>query len=154
MMGVLLTSFGTTGAQSTKPAIASRDLVRECMDTDDNLLSRKLKIDADARDDKVALAEAQAANSHLNELQSKLNTADAAAVDAFNKQRTAQNETGAAINARIDAHVKEVDAYNADSHAFNEKCAGVKMRIHDRRKVIKERANKIISEAAAKAKQD
>ncbi len=151
---VLLTAFGTAEAQSAKPRIASRDVVRECMDADDTLLSRKIKIDANAREDTLALAEAQSANSQLNEMHSQLNTSDASAVDAFNQKRTAQNEKAAAINARIDAHASEVESYNADSQAYNKKCAAVKMRIHDRRKVIKERANKTLSEDASKTKQD
>jgi hypothetical protein len=144
---VLLTAIGTAGAQTAKPAVASRDLVRECMDTEDHLLARKQKVEADSRRNEVSLAEARAVDSLLNELQSQLNTSDATAVDVFNKQRTAQNEAAAAINARIDVHTKEVDAYNADSKAFNQKCAGVKMRNHDRSKIKKERADKAANDA-------
>jgi peptidoglycan hydrolase CwlO-like protein len=150
-LAVLSTAFGTAIAQSTKPAVASRDLVRECMDAEDQLLARKQKAETDARANEVSLAEARAVNSLLNELQSQLNTSDAAAVNAFNKKRTAQNEVAAAINSRIDAHAKEVAAYNADSKAYNQKCAGVKMRIHDRRKINKERADKATNEASAES---
>jgi methionyl-tRNA formyltransferase len=151
---ILSTTIGTAGAQSSKPGVASRDLVRECMDADDSLLTRKLNIDADSRADKLALEVAQAAQAQLNEMQSQLNTSDAAAVDAFNKKRAAQNEAGAALNARIDAHTREIDAYNADSKAYNEKCTGVKMKVRDRRKVMRERASDAKSEELAMPKQD
>ncbi|HTE41210.1 MAG TPA: hypothetical protein VK629_10280 [Steroidobacteraceae bacterium] len=146
-MGMLLASVVSAGPLSAE--VASRDLVRECIATDDSLYTRKMRIDENANADERALAEAQDASSRLNAMKGELNTADVAAVDAFNQKLNAQNVAAAELNGAIDAHAKEVDAYNRDVQAYNQKCASVKMRKHDRRQVIKERAQE-----EAKAKQN
>jgi hypothetical protein len=137
-MGAIFVTLIGPGAGSAE--IASKDLVRECIATDDSLYTRKMRIDENQNADERALAEAETASSRLNAMKSELNTSDVAAVDEFNKLLNAQNVAAAELNGRIDAHAKEVDSYNVDVQAYNQKCATVKMRKHDRRQVIKERA--------------
>lgn len=137
-------------AKPTGPA--PRELVRECMDTQDALTARQAKMEANTREHEKSLAVAQAETIKLNEMQELIDKTDQGAIDAYNKKRAVQNEKAAAINARADAFQAEVDAYNAASLAYNKKCAAIIIRVHDRNAVMKERANKAKAEAATKSK--
>lgn len=146
------TTLKLTESTAKPTGTAPRELVRECMDTQDALTARQAKMEANAREHEKALAVAQAETVKLNEMQELLDKTNQVAIDAYNKKRAAQNEKAAAINVRADAYQAEVDAYNAESLAYNKKCAAITIRIHDRNAVMKERAKKAKDEAATKAK--
>jgi hypothetical protein len=135
-------------SQSPARAWATRDQLRECLDTEAALKERFLVIDASTTAHEKMLDQIEAESARIEELHSQLDHDSRTSVKAFNVLVDDHNLHVKQLNQDAEDSRPAGDAYNADMVAFNHKCAGHMYRIEDMEAVTRER-KKAAEQAAA-----
>ncbi len=126
-------------SQPAPPAWASRDQLRECLDTEAGLKERFRAIEASNTAHEKLFDQVQAENERLQKLQDGLDNDSDAAVNAFNALVKEHNQHVKALNQDAADSRPAADAYNADMRAFNRQCSGLRYRVDDMETVMAER---------------
>lgn len=153
-----LASAGATTVKTGKPAAsqppaqawATRDQLRECMDTEAALKERFRTIDASNAAHEKMFDQVEAERLRLQALQEQLDRDSNTSLDAFNALVKEHNQHVKALNQDAAESRPASDAYNADMVAFNHRCSGLRYRVDDMEAVVKER-KKAAAAAAASA---
>lgn len=148
MFAVLIAlAAAAQAAQPTSgPRYGSKDELRQCMATEDQLKADESIVRQKTRAHDQALKQFQQETRAHVALQPTVDTSDEAAVAAFNDRTEALNSRVEVLNQDAMTHQTHVNDLNARMQAHNVRCAGMVYRIADMQAIAKERA------AAAKAK--
>ncbi len=153
-----LGSAHATSVRTGKPAAsqpparewATRDLLRECLDTEAALKERFRVIDAASTAHQKMFDQVEAEDARIEELQSQLDHDSATSVKAFNALVRDHNLHVRQLNQDAADSKPAAEAYNADMVAFNHRCEGRMYHIEDMEAVTRER-RKAAEQAAAAA---
>ena len=132
-------------------AWATRDLLRECLDTEDGLKERFRAIDAASTAHEKMFDQVAAEGTRIEELHAQLDHDSETSVKAFNVLVTDHNLHVKQLNQDAADSKPAADAYNADMVAFHHRCEGQLYRIEDMEAVTRERKKAAERAAAASA---
>jgi hypothetical protein len=118
---------------------ATRDQLRDCMNSEDELHERLRKLDAAHDAHERAIGEVQAENDKIVEIQAQLDHDSQTAVNAYNLLVTQHNVRTDELNKEAREMTVQGQAFNADSLALNKRCAALAFRVDDMDAVMKER---------------
>lgn len=152
----LLTAQATT-VKTGKPAAsqpparqwATRDQLRDCMDTEDALKQRFNAIEASNAAHEQLFNRIEAENAKLTELQAVLDHDSDVAVHAFNALVKEHNEHVKQLNDQAAQSRPGTSAYNEDMAAYNRRCASLVYRVEDMDAVMRERRKAAAAAASA-----
>ncbi|MFL6695865.1 MAG: hypothetical protein ACJ8GJ_01780 [Vitreoscilla sp.] len=138
---------GATTVRTGKPAAsqpvaavwATREQLRECLDTEAALKERFGAIEASNVAHEKLFDQVQAESARLEALQSQLDRDSETSVKAFNALVKEHNLHVRQLNEGAADSRPAHDAYNADMSAFNHRCAGQRYRFEDMEAVTRER---------------
>ncbi len=144
---LLLGTAGATTVKTGKPPAsqpparqwATREQLRDCLDTEAGLKTRFGAIEATNRAHEKLFDQVEAENTRLVELQSQLDHDSETSVRAFNALVKDHNQHVKQLNQDAADARPAADAYNADMVAFNHKCSALVYRVDDMEAVTKER---------------
>ena len=142
-----LASAGATTVKTGKPAAsqppapswATRDQLRDCLDTEAGLKERFRVIDASNAAHEKMFDQVEAERTRLQALQEQLDHDSDASLAAYNVLVKEHNQHVKALNQDAADGRPAADAYNADMVAFNHRCSGLRYRMDDMEAVTKER---------------
>ena len=149
-VGATTVKTGSPASQPAPHAYATRDQLRECMDTEDTLKLRFKRIEAAGDVHERLFNQVQAENDKLVELQAQLDHDSDTAIRAFNALIKEHNQHVKDLNQAAADSQPASTAYNEDMVAFNHQCSKLVYRVDDMEAVIKER-KKAAAAAAASA---
>jgi hypothetical protein len=141
------TAAATTVAVTAKPAAsqsaphayATRDQLRDCMDTEDALKAKRRALEATQATHEAHVTAFEAENAKIVEVQGQLDHDSPTAISAFNLLVSEHNVHVKALNQEGADDQAAADSYNADALALNRKCASLVYRVEDMDAVMKER---------------
>ena len=138
-------------AASQPPArvFATRDQLRDCMDTEAGLKARFSAIEVTNAAHEKMFDQVEAENTKLRDLQAQLDHDSDTSVNAFNALVKEHNLHVKALNQDAADSRPVSDAYNDDMVAFNHKCSQLVYRIDDMEAVMKERKKAAAAASAA-----
>lgn len=144
---LIAASASATTVKTGKPAAsqpparawATRDQLRECLNTEDGLKTRFAAIEVSNAAHEKMFDQVEAESTRLRELQSQLDHDSDTSVDAFNALVKDHNQHVKALNQDAADSRPANDAYNDDMVAFNNKCSHLVYKVDDMEFVMKER---------------
>ncbi len=150
---------GATTVKTGKPAAsqpaarawATRDQLRDCLDTEAALKERFKGVEAAADAHELLFNQVEAESSKLAELQGQLDHDSDIAVRAFNALVKEHNQHVKQLNQDAADSRPASEAYNADMSAYNHRCALLVYRVEDMDAVMRERRKAAAAQAAASA---
>ncbi len=154
---VLAAPSGATTVKTGKPAAsqpparayATRQQLRDCMDTEDALKQRFAGIEASNAAHEKLFDQVEAESAKLTELQSVLDHDSESAVHGFNALVQQHNEHVKQLNAQAEESRPVTSAYNADMAAYNRQCASLVYQLDDMDAVMRERRKAAAAASAA-----
>ena len=135
-------------SQPPARAWATRDQLRECLDTEAALKVRFSAIDASSTAHEKMFDQVEAESTRIGELHSQLDHDSETSVAAFNALVKDHNLHVKQLNQDAADSRPAEDAYNADMVTFNHRCAHLVYQIEDMEAVTRER-KKAAEQAAA-----
>ena len=149
---------GATTVKTGKPAAsqpaarawATRDQLRDCLDTEAALKERFKGVEAAADAHEQLFSQVEAENTKLTELQGQLDHDSDIAVRAFNALVKEHNLHVKQLNQDAADARPAADAYNADMSAYNHRCASLVYRVEDMDAVMRERKKAAAASAASR----
>ena len=150
---------GATTVKTGKPAAsqpaprtwATREQLRDCLDTEAALKERFKAVEAAADAHEVLFNQVEAENARLTALHDQLDPDSEVAVRAFNLLVTEHNVHVKQLNQDAADSRPASEAYNADMTAYNHRCAPLVYRVEDMDAVMRERRKAAAAQAAASA---
>jgi len=138
---------GATTVKTGKPAAsqpparayATREQLRDCMDTEEALKTRFKAIEASNGVHEQLFNQVEAENDKLTALQAQLDHDSETSIRAFNAAIKEHNLHVKQLNQEAADSQPANTAYNDDMVAFNHKCAKLVYRVDDMEAVMKER---------------
>jgi hypothetical protein len=152
--GAGATSLKTGRPAASQPAAsawATRDQLRECLDSEAALKERLRAIEASNAAHEKLFDQVEAENTRLEAVQSQLDRDSEASLKAFNALVKEHNLHVRQLNQDAADSRPAADAYNTDMSAFNHRCSGLRYRIEDMEAVTRERKKAAAAAAAASA---
>jgi len=156
---LILPPAGATTVKTGKPAasqpaprsFATREQLRECMDTEDSLKVRFKSIEALDNAHEQLFNQVQAESDKLVELQAQLDRESETSIRAFNGLVKDHNLHVKQLNQDAADSQPARSAYNDDMVAFNHRCSKLVYRVDDMEAVMKERKKAAAAPAAGSA---
>ncbi len=150
---------GATTVKTGKPAAsqpaarawATRDQLRDCLDTEAALKERFKGIEAAVDAHERLFDQVEAERNKLTELQGQLDHDSEVSVRAFNALVQEHNQHVKQLNQDAADSRPASEAYNADMSAYNHRCASLVYRVEDMDAVMRERRKAAAAQAAASA---
>jgi len=150
---------GATTVKTGKPAAsqpaqrawATRDQLRDCMDTEDALKERFKAVEAAADAHERLFNQVDAESTRLSELQGQLDHESEVAVHGFNALVQEHNQHVKQLNQDAADSRPAAEAYNADMLAYNHRCSKLVYRVDDMEAVMRDRKKAAAVAAAASA---
>jgi hypothetical protein len=121
------------------PPLLSRAELRQCMDREDALKQRAEALQRAREHNEAAVAEISASAKRLSEDLRRVDPADPAAVDDYNRRAEAHDAVVAVNNRRADAYNAAVESLNSDSADQIAACATRPYLQADRNAILAER---------------
>lgn len=138
----LTPSHASAGKKAGEPKFASREQLRACMDSEDELGNRKTALDREQARHTASLKPTQDDSTALYASEEKVDATDEKQVSDFNAKVAELNQRAEAINQRAGQLNLESKQLRADLHAHNVRCASIVFKISDKDAILRERANK------------
>ena len=138
-------------SQPPARAWATRDQLRECLDTEATLKERFVAIDAASTAHEKMFDQVEAESTRIEELHAQLDHDSETSVKAFNALVTDHNLHVKQLNQDAADSKPAADAYDADLVTFHHRCEGQLYRIEDMEAVTRERKKAAEQAAAASA---
>ncbi len=138
-------------SQPATRAFASREQLRDCMDTEDGLKVRFNALEASNAAHELLFNQIESENAKLTELEAVLDHDSDAAVRGFNAAIKEHNEHVRQLNEQAAQSRPVSSAYNEDMAAYNRRCAPLVYRVEDMDAVMKERRKAAAASAASAA---
>ena len=126
-------------SQPAPRAYATRDQLRECMDIEDGLKTRRVALEASHVEHDRNVDALEVENAKIVEVQGQLDHESDTAVQAFNLLVSDHNVHVKQLNEEAARDHDVVAGYNADTLALNRKCAKLVYNVDDMDAVMKER---------------
>ena len=150
---------GATTVKTGKPAAsqpsprawATRDQLRDCLDTEDALKQRFKGVEALTDAHEKLFNQVEAEGTQLETLQADLDHDSETAIRAFNALVKDHNVHVKALNQDAADTQPVTKAYNADMAAYNHRCAALVYRVEDMDAVMRERRKAAALGAASAA---
>jgi hypothetical protein len=118
---------------------ATREQLRGCLNDEDAMRDRLHKLDAAHVAHEHAIADLQAENAKIVEIQGQLDHESQTAVTAFNLLVSQHNVRTDELNKEASTMSAESQAFNAESLALSKRCSALAYRLEDMDAVMKER---------------
>jgi hypothetical protein len=159
---VLLAGCAAAGATTVKTgqpaasqpaarAWATREQLRDCLDTEAALKERFKAVEAAGDAHEKLFNQVEAEGAKLTELQGQLDHDSEVAVHAFNLLVAEHNVHVKQLNQDAADSRPLTEAYNTDMSAYNHRCARLVYRVEDMDAVMRERKKAAAALAAASA---
>lgn len=126
-------------AQKTKKNIATRDQARTCLKQEAEIASLKVKGDSNKQTNLALVKDAEARSKVLDELQAKVDRADALQVDDFNAKTREHNAFVATVNQQAAAMKADTENYESIRTKFNADCSNLIITGGDRKAIANEK---------------
>jgi len=148
---------GATTVKTGKPAAsqpaahawATRDQLRDCLDTEAALKERFKAVEAAADAHERLFDQVEAERGKLTALQAQLDHDSEVSVRGFNALVQEHNQHVKELNQDAADSRPASEAYNADMTAYNHRCASLVYRVEDMDAVMRERRKAAAAQAAA-----
>ncbi len=132
-------------------AWASREQLRECLDTEDALKARLQAIQSANAEHQKTWARIDAESDQIRATGAKMNEMNPTSAMSYDAMVKSHNLRVRELNQAEAALVPVSDAYNADMGAFHARCAGISYRAEDMDAVVQDRRKAAAGSLAASA---
>jgi hypothetical protein len=134
----------TAGAATVKPppkpaVFGTREQLRECLDLDDAMKTRRRTLEADAAEHNKKFDANDAEDARLVDMKAKLDRTNKDAILAFNKAVAEHAQHTHDLNQEADQQEASMKAFQADKADMDDKCGNLTYRPADIDAVNKER---------------
>ena len=126
-------------AQKTKKNIATRDQARTCLKQEAEIASLKVTGDSNNQTNLSVVKDAEARSKVLDELQAKVDRADAQQVDDFNAKTREHNAFVATVNQQAATMKVDTENYESIRAKFNNDCTNLIITGGDRKAIANEK---------------
>lgn len=139
--GAGLLAAALSAAAAPPPKMVTRDELRACMNSENDLKARRQAIEARNERDKAQAVTIRAEGEELSGLRATAQQEKASEPkQAFNVRVQEYNAHVAAARTESESLRAEVEALNKAATEHNERCAGISYRRRDKEAILKEQA--------------
>ena len=129
----------SAASQAQPRAYATRDQLRDCMDTEDALKIKRTALETAQAEHEKQLNTLESENAKIVEVQGQLDRDSDTAIQAFNLLVSDHNVHVKQVNEEGARERADASSYNEGALALNRKCATLVYRVDDMDVVMKER---------------